>query len=124
MPSTAQPLVGHDRGVRAPFLVLAVGLAFAAACGGRTSLERTLGGPSSETDASDEPAPDASEDGSDEGFTYCDPRLGPLRPGEVPGGSFYRRCDATFPHCVDVAGQWACCHGPGPYDGPTGSCIF
>ena len=127
--STAAPRLGHDPGVRPALLVqvawssaLSAALVIAA-CGGRTSLERSGEG-SPLADASDEPEGDGGDGGPAGGYVYCDMTRGPLPPSEVPEGSFIRRCDDTFSHCVDIGGQWACCNGPGPYDGPTGSCLF
>jgi hypothetical protein len=95
------------------------------ACGSRTNLEPVEGEGPPFAEAGDSPG-DAVEEATDQGggYPYCDPRLGPIPASEVPEGSFISRCDRDFPHCVEVGGQWGCCHGPGPYIGPTGSCIL
>jgi len=86
-------------------------------CGSRTSVDRPFE-PASEEDAS----ADAGADGGADAREGADGDDGSV---EDEGGYVFchgQWCSATFPHCVDIAGQWACCNGPGPYNGTTGSC--
>jgi hypothetical protein len=90
-------------------------------CGSRTGLETlgTAGDPSGES-------PDGGTSSGGSGpasYGLCDAVNGPVPDGEG-GGEGVTRCNADFPHCVDISGQWVCCNGPGPYDGPGGSCMF
>jgi len=113
--------------MRPPCSVVGLALLVAASgCGSRTPL-----GPSAEdagagADASDAavvPPGEAGDEGGG-GYVYCDARIGPVPASELPEVGPVPRCDKHFPRCVDIAGQWACCHGPGPFNGPMGSCRF
>ncbi len=105
------------------FLFLAPwGLLASAGCGGRTTLEQRDTEAGATPDLSDASDDDPSTEG---GYVYCEPLKGPVPASEVLDGSLLPRCNANFPQCVDVGGQWACCTaGPGPYNGPSGSCYF
>jgi hypothetical protein len=97
--------------------VLALVFCLISGCGSRTGLETSE--ETMPTDASSSEGGDSANDGGD---IFCDPDKGPIPASDADAST--PQCTQTFPHCVEVAGEWGCCNGPGPYNGPMGSCIF
>jgi hypothetical protein len=92
---------------------------FVAHCGSRTG----LGVPGDEPDAA---APGAlSNSGAPPGTVLCSARLGPVSTclGTDQSGGVVA-CSSDFPYCIRPPGYSAfvCCSGPGPINGPGGSC--
>jgi len=87
-------------------------------CGSRTGLEEADVPGDLDGDASD----GATTSGGN-GYGLCDSASGPVPADQAPGEGV-TRSNASFPTCADIGGQWVCCNGPGPYNGPGGSCMF
>ncbi len=116
----------HERVTRATergvFLTMVALFAACPACGGRTGLESgDLAAP--DPDAGEEPAVGDAEAVS---LSFCAFRAGPVASCDIAAGlGPVQRCEGTFSKCANAGGGfWGCCVGPGPYDGPGGSCVF
>jgi hypothetical protein len=96
------------------------GFVFVAHCGGRTELN---------VPTREEPDGAAvtvlSNNGPPPGTALCSATLGPVPTclgTSENGGAF--ACSSDFPYCIHPPGfeTFVCCSGPGPIDGPGGSC--
>jgi hypothetical protein len=103
-------------------------------CGSRTGFDGLESRSLAESDPSSDPPSDLASDaasdvasgepgnGNGGGYILCDRQIGPVRASSVSVGGPYP-CTPPFPDCVDMGTMWECCGGPGPYNGPGGSCF-
>jgi hypothetical protein len=116
------PRTEVERNTLTTILVGCVGIG-AVACGSRTALEVEMTAARADDGAT--PTSDTTSSGSGPVGVICAFHAGPVASCDAgPGAGPIQGCDSVFPRCVNVDGNWGCCVGAGPYNGPGGSCRF
>jgi len=103
----------------------AVALA-AAACGARSALDvdtvASDGGEAVDGELTLTQEGGGANRGNGRGdYVYCDLYAGRVTTCDEEATTTFE-CRPPFPSCVFLGALWGCCGGPGPYNGPGGSC--